>query len=91
MPNQAELQRILNIQKVRRIVVGIALALLVFSYVQPGIPALAFARSGFWAVAGVLSIVQGYLLQKAHIKAGTAWLNAAFYLFIAVLPLITWR
>ena len=91
LPSQSDVQRILTIQKARRVVVVIALALLLFSMVQRDIPALAFARSGFWALAGLLSIAQGYFLHKAGQKAVSAWLNAAFYLFIAALPLIAWR
>lgn len=87
MMNDEEVKKVLQLQKVRRIVVYAALALLVLSFVHRVGP-LVYLRSALWAAAGVLSIAEGLGLKKLGQAAGNAWFNAALYFGVAILPMI---
>lgn len=91
MPLPPEAQTLATIRRVRTVIVFVALGLLLYSFLQQGVSALAFARAAAWAVAGVLSVVEALLLRKLGQKATNAWWNAAVYLGIAFVPLLARR
>ncbi len=85
--NEEEVRKVLQIQKIRRIVVFAALGLLIFSFVQH-IQVLSYFRAALWAGAGILSIVEALGLKKLGQQATNAYVNAALYLAVAVLPVL---
>jgi hypothetical protein len=87
MMNDEEVQKVLRIQNIRRIVVYAALALLILSFVKRVEP-LVYLRAALWAGAGVLSVVEALGLKKLGQAAGNAWFNAAIYFGVAVLPIM---
>jgi hypothetical protein len=89
-PNDAEVESVIRLSKIRRGVVYAALALLVFSLVQRSDP-LSYLRAALWAAAGVLSIVEGLKLKNLGQRATNSWINAALYFGVAVLPLVARR
>jgi hypothetical protein len=87
MAEQKELEQLASLQKVRKVVVYLALGLLLVSYFKPN-GVLSIARSLLWAAAGVVSLVEARSLQKVGAKPGNAYMNAAIYMGLAVLVYI---
>lgn len=87
MANEQEAAQLYQFQKVRRIVVFIALGLLIVSFFRYSQP-LAYARAGAWVIAGIISVMEAMKLSKIGAKAGNAWINALIYFAVAILPLV---
>jgi hypothetical protein len=89
--NDEEVRKVLKLQSIRRMVVYGALGLLVLSFFQRGIAPLVYLRAALWAAAGVLSILEATGLKKIGQPATNAWVNAALYFGVAVLPIFYGR
>jgi hypothetical protein len=85
--NDEEVKKLLSLQRVRRIVVYAALALLLLSFVHR-VPPLVYLRAALWAAAGVLSVLEALGLKKLGQAAGNAWFNAVLYFAVSVFPMM---
>jgi hypothetical protein len=83
--NDEDVKKVLQLQKIRRVVVYGALALLVLSFFQHITP-LVYLRSALWGAAGVISILEYIGLKKVGQAAGNAIVNALLYFGVAILP-----
>lgn len=81
----ASLQRL---QKIRQVVVAVALGLLVLSIASPS-PLLAYVRAACWAGAGVASLAEAQ--QARRMGFPTNALRAVIYFLVALLPLLRGR
>jgi hypothetical protein len=82
-----EVQKLQSLQRIRKIVVYIAIALIVLSLVQR-MPIFIYGRVVLWATAGVISVMEGAALKKLGHPATNAWFNAAMYFAVSLLPLL---
>jgi hypothetical protein len=86
----ALVENLASLQKLRKIVVLIAIVLIVLSLVQR-MPIFVYGRVVLWATAGIVSIMEGRTLQKLGQPAGNAWINAAIYFAVSLVPLLARR
>ena len=86
----AEVQKLLSLQRIRKIVVYVAIGLIVLSLVQR-LPVFVYGRVVLWSLAGVISVMEGAALKKLGHPATTAWFNAAIYFAVSLLPLLARR
>jgi hypothetical protein len=86
----AEVQKLQALQRIRKIVVYVAIALIVASLLQR-LPIFIYGRVALWATAGVLSVLEGAALKKLGHPASVAWFNAAIYFAVSLLPLLMKR
>ncbi|MBX3188539.1 MAG: hypothetical protein KF819_16100 [Labilithrix sp.] len=84
------IENLASLQKLRKIVVLIAIGLIVLSLVQR-MPIFVYGRVVLWATAGIVSILEGNTLKKLGQPAGNAWLNAAIYFAVSLVPLLAHR
>lgn len=87
MMNDEEVRKLLQLQRIRRIVVYAAVALLVLSFIHRATP-LIYVRAALFAAAGVLSVLEGVGLKKVGQASGNAWFNAALYFLVAIFPIM---
>lgn len=87
MSNEAIVQRIMNLRNQRKMVVIAAIVFIVMSQLRPN-PILVWPRGLLLILAGVLSVMEGALLKKAGVPPNRAWVNAAIFIAVAVLPMV---
>lgn len=80
---QKDLEQLASLQKVRKVVVYLALGLLLVSFFKPN-GVLSIVRSLLWGGAGVVSFLEAQSLKKVGAKANNAYVNAVIYIGLAI-------
>jgi len=83
-----ELAKLKRLQQARQITVGVAVVLLVVSFMLPS-TVLAYMRGATWVVAGILSLMEASQAEKAGYSAQRA--RAFVYFAVALIPFLRGR
>jgi hypothetical protein len=87
---RAEIEKVLSLQKARKIAVCLALGLLVVTLLKPN-GTLVVLRSILWASASVMCVLEAQALGRMGQKASYLYLNSVFYFGLVVFAFFAGR
>jgi hypothetical protein len=89
-PARADVEQLLRLQRIRKVIVYLALGLLVVSFLKPN-GAIVILRSLMWGTAGVICVLEAQGLAKIGQKPMQSYINGLLYFGLAGLIFFTGR